>query len=227
MIRQITGAIALLRSPPSTIDESYSVTDGYSEQAAMKAASRLGLSILMAFSLAIGVISLAVAYAALNYQPILAVGLTDRLSAVRLTPDVNPKVMDRHALKAAKERGISLTSMNFSDYKQQLLDARGWFSGDGWKIYQESLKAHKVVETVVKDGLVITSISSSDPVLVRKYILNNKMNWLIKVPIYQTVQGASKVPSISKRVLTITMEEARRDQSPDGLLIREFSVGDR
>lgn len=227
MIREVFAAIGILRAPPGDIDESYCVTDGYSEQVALTKAARLSLTILMAFSLLIGALSAAIAYTTLNYQPILAVGETERHSALRLTPDVNPKVMDRHALKAAKERGIALTSINFSDYKQQLLEGRNWFSGDGWKIYMDSLTANKVVETVVKDGLVITSISSSDPVLVRKYVLNGKLNWLIKVPIYQTVQGAAKVPSISKRVLILTMEEARRDQSPDGLLIREFSVGDR
>lgn len=227
MIQQVIAAIGLLLDKPTTPTEEYNVTDGYSEQEALTTATRVSLAVLIAFTSLIAVLSIAIVATVLNFQPIRALGVTERIHLSLLTPERNPRVYDQQVLRTAKEKGIILTSINFSDYKAQLAESKNWFSGEGWNIYINSLKANKVIETVEKDGLVITSIASASPILMRKFELNGKMNWQVRVPIYQTIQGPSKVPAINKRTLLLTMEEARRDESPDGLMIREFTVSDR
>jgi hypothetical protein len=72
--------------------------------------------------------------------------------------------------------------------------------------------------------LIITAINQGTPRLLQKYRLDGKINWRIEMPILQTIQGASDTPETVRKVVSVTVEESRRDESIEGLKIRVFGV---
>lgn len=157
--------------------------------------------------------------------PGLLTFLNDQSQAVELViPHRNPPVTDRQAIHWARDKVCDLLSLHFKKYSEQISRRRNYFVGEGWTLYQLSLVENKVIETIKEDGLIITAINQETPRLLQKYMLDGKVNWRIEMPILQTIQGASDTPTTVRKVVSVTVEEARRDESIEGLKIRVFGV---
>ncbi len=141
-----------------------------------------------------------------------------------ITPHRNPPVTDRQALHWARDKVCDLLSLHFKHYSAQIARRRDYFVGDGWQRYQRSLIDNGTIEQLRREGLIVTAINRSEPRLLRKYRLDGRINWGLEMPILQTVQGASDRPQTMKSVVSVTVEETRRDHAIDGLRIRVFSV---
>ncbi|WP_045861757.1 DotI/IcmL family type IV secretion protein [Teredinibacter purpureus] len=145
-------------------------------------------------------------------------------STERITPYRNPDVTDRQAMHWARDKASELLSLSFNSYADQIRRRKQYFVGDGWMKYQLSLIENKVTETLREEGLIITAINQDTPRLLQSYSLNGNKNWRIEMPILQTIQGASDTPKTVKKIVSITVEQTRRDEAIEGLKIRVFGV---
>lgn len=160
-----------------------------------------------------------------SLPPKLLTFLTDRNHIVELvTPHRNPPVTDRQAIHWARDKVCDLLSLHFKKYPQQITRSKNYFVGDGWTQYQQSLVENQVIETIREEGLIITAINQETPRLLQKYLLDGKMNWRLEMPILQTIQGASDTPTTVRKVVSVSVEETRRDESIEGLKIRVFGL---
>jgi intracellular multiplication protein IcmL len=186
--------------------------------------SKLFLSMATLLGLYVMVATLVLAIKASN-PPGLLTFLNDHISSAQLvTPHRNPPVTDRQAIHWARDRVCDLLSLHFKKYSDQVSRRKSYFAGDGWLFYQQSLLDNNVIKTIKEEGLIITAINQGTPRLLQKYRLDGKINWRIEMPILQTIQGASDTPETVRKVVSVTVEESRRDESIEGLKIRVFGV---
>lgn len=141
-----------------------------------------------------------------------------------IIPHRNPPVTDRQAIHWARDKAVELLSLSFDGYADQIRRRKHYFVDDGWMKYQLSLIENKVTETLREEGLIITAINQDTPRLLQSYSLNGNKNWRIEMPILQTIQGASDTPKTIKKIVSITVEQTRRDEAIEGLKIRVFGV---
>jgi intracellular multiplication protein IcmL len=196
----------------------------YSENQANAKRSKLFLSLAAFLGMYTVLVTFLMVVKASN-PPLLITFLNDQEGAVsQITPHRNPPVTDRQAMHWARDKVTDLLSLHFKKYADQVARRKNYFVGDGWALYQQSLLQNKVIETIKAEGLIITAINQETPRLLQKYILDGKINWRIEMPVLQTIQGASDNPATVRKVVSITVEQTRRDEAIDGLKIRVFGV---
>ncbi|MFA0809410.1 DotI/IcmL family type IV secretion protein [Microbulbifer epialgicus] len=160
-----------------------------------------------------------------SFPPSLITFTNDNKGYVsKVTPNRNPPVTDRQAIHWAKDKVSDLLSLHFKKYSEQIRRRRDFFVDDGWTLYQQSLIDNEVIETIKSEGLIITAINKDEPRLLEKYMLNGNINWRLEIPILQTIQGASDTSSTVKKIVSVTLEQTRRDESLEGLKVRVFGV---
>jgi len=186
--------------------------------------SKLFLSMATLLGIYIVLATLVLVMKASN-PPSLLTFINDQRGGVELViPSRNPPVTDRQAIHWARDKVCDLLSLHFKKYAEQVARRRNYFVGEGWTLYQISLVENKIIETIKEEGLIITAINQETPRLLQKYILDGKINWRIEMPVLQTIQGASDNPTTVKKIVSVTVEESRRDESIEGLKIRVFGV---
>jgi len=210
---------------PPVVDVSESaVIDAYEKNQFNAKRSSLYLILAILLGVYILVATLALVVKASGPMGLLTF-LESRSGAVELvTPYRNPPVTDKQAINWAREKVCDLLSLHFKKYIEQVGSRKNYFVGDGWSLYQGSLLKNKTIETIKENGLIITSINQDTPRLLQKYMLDGRTNWRIEMPILQTIQGASDAPSTVRTIVSVTVEETRRDESIEGLKIRIFGV---
>jgi len=182
--------------------------------------------ISMSLAAAVTVIVLAITYLSAKPYPFFAY-MTDQNGFVeRVHPYINPPVTDKHAVRWANEKVVSLLSYHFGYYEEQVMRAEHWFTGDGWENYITSLRDNGVIKTVRDEGLIVTSINTSEPIIEAKKRVDGKMRWLIRIPIIRTIQGASNVPDVTKHTVQVVLTEVDRDESLEGVLIKNLITYD-
>jgi intracellular multiplication protein IcmL len=188
--------------------------------------SKLFLSLAALLGVYIVLATLVLVMKASN-PPVLFTFLNDQTQSVEfIIPNRNPPVTDRQAIHWARDKVCDLLSLHFKKYSSQISRRKNYFAGEGWSLYQFSLLENNIIETIKEDGLIITAINQDTPRLIQKYLLDGKVNWRIEMPVLQTIQGASDTPSTEKKIVSVTVQEARRDESIEGLKIRIFGVTD-
>ena len=141
-----------------------------------------------------------------------------------ITPIINPTVADHQAVRWANDATSELLSLHFRHYAEQIERRRDLFVGEGWTLYQQSLLDNGVIDKIKESGLIITAVNSNTPRLLGRYEVGGKTNWYIQIPILQTIQGAKESGSTERKIVHITVQEARRDEALQGLQIRLFNI---
>ena len=86
----------------------------------------------------------------------------------------------------------SALSLNFNQYKSQLAKVKQFFTEDGWKKFQESLKDSGYLDEVKNNKLLITAINNKTPTIPRWGYLNGEIYWSVQVPLKLSIQSASQ-----------------------------------
>ena len=117
-----------------------------------------------------------------------------------------------------------MLSIHFRNYAEQIAQRRTLFAGDGWTLYQQSLLESGTIEKIKDSGLIITAVNADTPRLLNRYVLDGKTNWYLQIPVLQTIQGAKEKGATERKLVDITVQEARRDEALEGLQIRLFNI---
>jgi len=138
----------------------------------------------------------------------------------------NPVVTDAFALKWAKDRACEVLSLHFNKLNKMYHERRGYFTDESWALYVSSMLSNKVERTVLEDSLVITAVNIHNPVLSRKYIVDDRQHWEVQVDMIQTTRGASNKEESDKRTAIIDVMESSRGKELTGLKIHSLYIMD-
>ena len=150
-------------------------------------------------------------------------------SANKASPKASPietaEISGKHALLFAYE-AILLSAYNYSfvNYENQLKTTSHYFMPEAWEkfkpVLDQSTKSHFVIE----NKLVVFSVSTKPPVILKEGVKNGIYTWKVQMPISVTYENATT--SINEP-LVLTMDIIRTFSAPteeQKLVIKDITV---
>lgn len=131
-------------------------------------------------------------------------------------PNLLPDTILRWASKAA----TTAYTFDFVHYKDQIQEARPFFTDDGWIDYLRSV--NPLLESIVQKQLFVNGVVSGPPVISNEGPLPGKdYVWRVQVPFLVTYQSAN---TTTKRnfIVVLTIVKVPTDINPQGIGIDQF-----
>lgn len=114
-------------------------------------------------------------------------------------------------------------NLAFEKYQTQLARAKPRFTDEGWQKMVSALQSSGLLENLVNNRLIISSVVSQTPVILVREILHGRFTWRVQMPLLVTYTGAS---SSVQRTLIVTMDVQRVPtfNAPQGIQVVNFST---
>lgn len=145
----------------------------------------------------------------------------------RITPLValsEPNQSDSSVLQWANQAAIAAFTYNFVNYRDELRAASGFFTGEGWQQFINSLEQSNNLDAVKAKKLIVSAVATGAPIILQKGLLNGVYAWRIQLPILVTYQSASEF-SQQNLVVTLLVTRISTLNSPKGIGISQFVAG--
>jgi len=179
----------------------------------------LGMTICSVLCLVTVVLTILVVYNAVRPPGLNAYISDGELFTRRVTPLLNRRPTTPEAKQWVKESVAELMSLHFRTLREDLPRRRELFTAGGYEAYVASLSKMGVIDQVREQGLVITAVNKTEPLMDKGAIVRGKAVWIFVFDVIQTVQGAAS--EHSTRVLTARakVEQVDRKAAAVGLKI--------
>lgn len=145
---------------------------------------------------------------------------------IPLSPLSEPVVAPSELLQWVNQAVVAAYSYNFINYRKELQDAAQYFTPEGWKQYQDGLKASRNLETVVAKKLVATATPTGAPQITDQGILNGRYAWRIRMPFLVTYQNSNEQIQQPVTVTVLVVRTSTLD-TPKGIAIAQFYATER
>ncbi len=139
-----------------------------------------------------------------------------------VVPLERPVQSTGEVLNWATESVTKAFTLSFANYQQQLNEDRLNFTDGGWVGFQDALKGHKFLDTVITQQLVTSVVPTGAPVILSQGIVDgNRYGWRMQIPLLITLESAS---GRSNQSMTIEAVVTRRPEAenPRGLGIAQL-----
>ncbi len=144
---------------------------------------------------------------------------------VPMIPLNMPNVSTASLLEWANTAVIALNTYDFFNYRQQIQSASQYFTDDGWQAYLNVLRASRNLNAVVEKKLVVSSVATRAPVLIRSGVLEGVYTWVVQIPVQITYQSASEYNQ-QNQIVTVMIKRISTLTSPDGIGITNYIGAD-
>lgn len=116
---------------------------------------------------------------------------------------------------------VKAYNIDYANYKQQIDDMKQYFTDSGWTSFKNAIEKDGVVETILKQNLVLTSVVSKAPIIVNEGLVGNVWGWHIQIPLVLTYSSASQSQSQNK-IIDVVVVRRSEDENPVGLGIEQI-----
>lgn len=142
----------------------------------------------------------------------------------RLIPMVSltqPNLSNPALMSWVAQAATETMTFGFNDYRRRLQEASRNFTPRGWESFTGALQAARIIESIEKNGQVITAAPRGAPVLNSEGVVNGQYQWIIQIPMVMTYQSGSKTRS-DNWIVTIVVVRVPRLESPNGVGIAQW-----
>lgn len=141
-------------------------------------------------------------------------------SKMLLTPFDQPNLLPDTLLAWASKAAVTAYSFDYVTYNHELDLARPYFTIGGWNDYLRSIR--QVIDTILKNKLIINGIVSGPPVISNQGPLPGKgYTWRVQIPFLVTYQSAN-VTTKRNFFVVITIVKVPTSVNPQGIGIDQF-----
>lgn len=131
-------------------------------------------------------------------------------------PNLLPETILRWSTKAATRA----YTVDFSNYKAELEQAKPYFTDAGWVVFQSSVGS--LIDRVVKGQLFVSGVVSGTPVISNQGPLPGKgFSWRVQIPFLVTYQSSNNVVKRNYYVV-LTIIRVPTSVNPQGIGIDQF-----
>jgi len=181
------------------------------------------LSMLMNFLLAAAVYYLYIT----KPQPIYF-ATNENGSLLQMIPLDQPYITDDQLLRWAVEACTAAYSFNFLDYRNNLQQARKYFTEAGFDSYVKALEQSGNLATVEDKRLVVKAYLTDNPVIVSRGTLGGQSRYVWQVEVPMVVRYVSAGAELKQPVLVkLLVGRVSTLDSVSGVAIAQFVVEDR
>ncbi len=142
----------------------------------------------------------------------------------RLIPMVSltqPNLSTPALMSWVAQAATEVMTFGFSDYRRRLQESSRNFTRKGWESFTGALAAARVIESVEKNGQVITAAPRGAPVLVSEGVVKGQYQWIVEIPMILSYRSGSKTRSDAWKVKIVVVRVPRLE-SPNGVGIAQW-----
>ncbi len=122
----------------------------------------------------------------------------------RLVPLYDPNVNNQAILSWASQATVDVLTFGFNDIGQRFAETRQNFTPEGWESFRSAAIRSGVMERVSNLRQIITAIPTDIPEILYYGLIENKVGWVVRVPVVVTVRaGDQKSSSYLDVIMTI------------------------
>lgn len=140
---------------------------------------------------------------------------------IKLQPLSMPVVSKGALMQWAAEAAMASYSYTFSNYRRDLQAASDYYTPDGWKNFQEELRASRNLETVLAKKLNVSAVASGAPTISEQGRIGGAYAWRVQIPL--TIKYESASVNFPQYVLvTMLIKRVSTLNYPKGIAIQSF-----
>lgn len=137
---------------------------------------------------------------------------------IRMYALSEPVVTSAELLQWATVAATTVNTYNFTNWRKALQDASDFFTPNGWREFQDSLKASNNLETVTAKKLSVTAVATGAPSILDRGVINGVYKWKVQIPLLLTYESAGT--NISQPVVaTMLITRTSTLETPRGIAI--------
>lgn len=136
-----------------------------------------------------------------------------------LQPQDSPSLRPATILRFASKAAVAAYTFDFVNYKQEIDEARVYFTSDGWSSYLASVS--EVLKRITENKLFVSAVVDGAPIISNEGELDGVYSWRVQIPFlvnYQSAQTAEK----SRYTVLITVVRIPTVDNPVGIGIDSF-----
>ncbi len=140
---------------------------------------------------------------------------------MQLFPLSDPMLSPSELLQWAHGVATDAYSYNFVNYREALQQLQNNFTAEGWRYFEQSLKASRNLEMVLAKKLIVSGTATGTPVILEQAVIDGRYSWKVQIPMLVSYQSATEntqkpmiIMMIISRVPTVDM--------PKGIAVRSF-----
>lgn len=157
----------------------------------------------------------------ISTQPLPAFyAINPKNERMELSPAIVPNLLPDTIIRFASKAATLAYTFDFSNYNQQILLAKPYFTEAGWADYNASVS--NLVETIVQNQLFVSGVVAGTPVISNQGELPALgYTWKVQIPFLVTYQSANTT-STGKFLVVITLVKVSTTINPQGIGIEQF-----
>jgi len=176
--------------------------------------------IMMGLLLAIGVVvvQMVVVWYLATHRPAPTYFATNADGGlIKLVPLNRPNMSTATIVQWATDAAVSAYTFDFQGYRRQLSSAEAtYFTPDGWTSFLKALKSTRILDTVIKQKLIVNAAVTKAPVIKASGMVRGRWTWVIQMPMVVTYQSSERSNS-NNLLVTLTIERVSLLDSPRGV----------
>jgi intracellular multiplication protein IcmL len=114
-------------------------------------------------------------------------------------------------------------NLNFSTYQQQLSQVQDRFTPTGWDKMMAALKNSGLIDELVNNKLIVTSVVTGQPVILGRLIIHGRYTWRVQMKLLVTFTSASAATNRSL-VVTMNVQRVSTLSAANGIQVVDFSA---
>lgn len=111
-------------------------------------------------------------------------------------------------------------AFDFVNYRQQLQDVAGSYTGLGWRSFQKALTDSRELDTVISQRAVMSALPSGAPTILTQQVNNGRYSWMIKLPIVLRIQGPIQITQPMN--VMVQIDRVSLVNNPKGIGVSRF-----
>lgn len=123
----------------------------------------------------------------------------------RMYPLSEPVITQKFLLQWASLSTRTALNLSFTDYQNQMAQAKDYFTPDGWDKFKAALQSSGLLGTVIQQKLIMSAIVSGTPVVINSGVVNGRYTWRVQLPLLVTFNSTST----ARKDMLITMDIQR------------------
>lgn len=112
-------------------------------------------------------------------------------------------------------------NLNFSTYTQQLAQVQDRFTPEGWDKMMAALKSSGLIDDVVNNKLIITSVVTGPPIILGRLIIHGRFTWRVQMKLLVTYTSASTATQRSM-IVTMNVQRVPTLDAANGIQVIDF-----
>lgn len=144
---------------------------------------------------------------------------------IEIYPSNQPYLRDSEAASWAAEAVKSALNLDFVHWRNQLTDAKAYFTPDGYENFIAALDEAGLIKSMVKRQLVFNVQLDAAPVILDSRVdVDNIYKWEIQIPILITAENSDADFSV-RSIVTIRLIRVSTVVNNKGVQVQQFIMG--